>query len=125
MDYEEFKWALGDNVAVPRRGFFERGKPIGDDINRNLMREFRLYMLIGGIPKAVSTYVETNSMRLVDEEKRKIIKLYESDFAKIDPTGRTAMLSRAIPAQPEKCIPLSGFICPKWQQKLLISWNFS
>lgn len=102
MDYEEFRWALGDTTTIPLlHSFFKEYKPLGDDINRKMMRDFRLYMLVGGMPKAVSTYLETNNMRLVDEEKRKILKLYREDFMKIDPTGKASMLFKAIPSQLE------------------------
>ena len=103
MDFEEFKWALGDTVTIKLlRGSFEKYQPLGDDLNRRMMRDFRLYMLVGGMPKAVSTYIETNNMRLVDEEKRDILRLYESDFMKIDSTGKAAMLFKSIPSQLEK-----------------------
>lgn len=59
-------------------------------------------MLIGGMPKVVSTYIQTNNMRLVDEEKRNILRLYEEDFKKIDPSGKASMLFKSIPAQLEK-----------------------
>ncbi len=103
MDYEEFKWALGDTVTIKLlRESFEKYQPLGDDLNRRMMRDFRLYMLVGGMPKAVSTYIETNNMKLVDEEKRDILRLYESDFMKIDSTGKAAMLFKSIPSQLEK-----------------------
>lgn len=103
MDFEEFKWALGDTVTIKLlRESFEKYQPLGDDLNRTMMRDFRLYMLVGGMPKAVSTYIETNNMRLVDEEKRDILRLYESDFIKIDSTGKAAMLFKSIPSQLEK-----------------------
>ncbi len=103
MDFEEFKWALGDTVTIKLlRESFEKYQPLGDDLNRKMMRDFRLYMLVGGMPKAVSTYIETNNMRLVDEEKRDILRLYESDFMKIDSTGKAAMLFKSIPSQLEK-----------------------
>lgn len=103
MDYEEFKWALGDSVTIKLlRESFEKYQPLGDDLNRRMMRDFRLYMLVGGMPKAVSTFIETNNMRLVDEEKRDILRLYESDFMKIDSTGKAAMLFKSIPSQLEK-----------------------
>lgn len=103
MDFEEFKWALGDTVTIKLlRESFEKYQPLGDDLNRTMMRDFRLYMLVGGMPKAVSTYIETNNMRLVDEEKRDILRLYESDFMKIDSTGKAAMLFKSIPPQLEK-----------------------
>ena len=103
MDFEEFKWALGDTVTIKLlRESFEKYQPLGDDLNRTMMRDFRLYMLVGGMPKAVSTYIETNNMRLVDEEKRDILRLYEYDFMKIDSTGKAAMLFKSIPSQLEK-----------------------
>ena len=103
MDFEEFKWALGDTVTIKLlRESFEKYQPLGDDLNRRMMRDFRLYMLVGGMPKAVSTYIETNNMRLIDEEKRDILRLYESDFMKIDSTGKAAMLFKSIPSQLEK-----------------------
>ena len=59
-------------------------------------------MLVGGMPQAIATYIETNNFRKVDEIKRDILNLYEADFAKIDPTGRMAMLFDAIPSQLNK-----------------------
>ena len=103
MDYEEFLWAIGDTATFPLlKKFFEMNQGLGDAINRKQLRQFRLYMLVGGMPQAVSTYIETNNFRKVDEIKRDILNLYESDFAKIDPTGRLAMLFDAIPAQLNK-----------------------
>lgn len=66
------------------------------------MRDFRLYMLIGGMPQAVASYLETNNLAMVDQTKRAIIQLYENDFAKIDPSGKTAQLFNAIPGQLNK-----------------------
>lgn len=100
LDYEEFKWALGDEVSVPMlRQFFEKRKSMGDEANRNLMRDFRLYMLVGGMPQAVKTYLETKNMGRVDQAKRRIIRLYEKDFIKIDPSGMASKLFMAIPSE--------------------------
>ncbi len=103
MDYEEFLWALGDETTVNLvRRFWESGRSLGDELNRKLMRDFRLYMLIGGMPQAVETYLNTNNFRMVDETKRDILNLYEDDFRKIDGTGRISTLFDAIPAQLNK-----------------------
>ena len=103
MDYEEFLWATGDQVTYPLiRKCFEAGKPLGDQVNRKLMRDFRLYMLVGGMPQAVNAYLTSNNFRIVDEVKRDILRLYTDDFSKIDQTGRLAMLFDAIPAQLNK-----------------------
>lgn len=100
LDYEEFKWALGDEVSIPMlRQFFEKRKSMGDEANRNLMRDLRLYMLVGGMPQAVKTYLETKNMGRVDQAKRRIIRLYEKDFMKIDPSGMASKLFMAIPSE--------------------------
>lgn len=62
------------------------------------MRKFRLYMLIGGMPQAIETYLEQNNLQAVDETKRDIVDLYEEDFTKIDASGLTAEIYDAIPA---------------------------
>lgn len=103
MDYEEFRWALGDTATIPLlRNAFEKKLPLGDAVHRKLMRDFRLYMLIGGMPQAVSAYIKTNNFTAVDLAKRDIIVLYEEDFGKIDTSGRAKALYDAIPAQLSK-----------------------
>ncbi|WP_317300482.1 AAA family ATPase [Allobaculum stercoricanis] len=103
MDYEEFLWALGDFSTMNLlRTVFESRKRLGDDLNRKMMQQFRLYMLVGGMPQAVYEYIQTNNFKKVDEVKRNIISLYEDDFRKIDSTGRLAMIFEAIPSQLNK-----------------------
>lgn len=100
MDYEEFRWAMGDTVTIPLlRTAFESKKPVGDAVHRKLMRDFRLYMLVGGMPQAVAAYIKTNNFTAVDQAKRDIIQLYEEDFAKIDDSGKAKAMYDAIPAQ--------------------------
>ena len=100
MDYEEFKWALGDNTTIHLlRKAYDAKIPLGDAVSRKMMRDFRLYMLIGGMPQAVNEYITTNNFRKVDLVKRDILKLYDDDFKKIDPTGRVSTLFDAIPSQ--------------------------
>ncbi len=103
MDYEEFLWALNDETTIPLiHKLFDSQKPFGEEINRKLMRDFRLYMLVGGMPQAVDEYIKTNNFRKVDDVKRDILNLYEDDFKKIDATGKISMLFDAIPAQLNK-----------------------
>lgn len=100
MDYEEFKWALGDTATVKLlSGCFQNKTSLGDATNRRLMRDFRLYMLIGGMPQAVASYLETNNLEKVDNVKRSIITLYEDYFNRIDPTGNASKMFHQIPAQ--------------------------
>lgn len=100
MDYEEFKWALGDTTSISQlKMLFDKKLSIGDAVTRKLMRDFRIYMVVGGMPQAVNAYLETNNLIEVDRVKRNIIQLYEDDFYKIDPSGRISMLFDFIPAQ--------------------------
>ena len=100
MDYEEFRAALGDSVSIELlREAFEAKRPLGDGVVRKLMRDFRYYMIVGGMPKAVATLIETNNLESVDAVKREIIELYADDFRKIDPTGRATRFFYAIPGQ--------------------------
>lgn len=103
MDYEEFRWALGDEVTITMlREAFEAKRHFGDGLTRKLLRDFRLYMLIGGMPQAVNTYLESNNLSVVDAVKREIIELYADDFRKIDPTGKATKMFYAIPGQLSK-----------------------
>ena len=103
MDYEEFRWALGDTATIPLlQSAFEKKMPLGEAVHRKLMRDFRLYMLVGGMPQAVSAYLKTNNFAAVDLAKRDIIALYEEDFGKIDDSGKAKALYDSIPAQLSK-----------------------
>ncbi|MBQ3646160.1 MAG: DUF4143 domain-containing protein, partial [Synergistaceae bacterium] len=103
MDYEEFLLAVGDKTSFSTiRKFYEAGKAVGEQVNRRLLRDFRLYMLVGGMPQAVDEYIRTNNLRKVDLVKRDILRLYEDDFKKFDPTGRASLLFDSIPAQLSK-----------------------
>ncbi|EFW37611.1 hypothetical protein HMPREF9554_01891 [Treponema phagedenis F0421] len=100
MDFEEFLCATGDTVTTELlHGIFKKNTSVGDALNRELMRKFRLYMLVGGMPQAVNTYIEENNLARVDEIKRDIIRLYFDDFYKIDSTGKISALYKAIPAE--------------------------
>lgn len=99
MDYEEFRWALGDEATMPLlRMFYEKSLPL-DKAHRDKMRDFRLYMLVGGMPQAVNAYLETNNFSMVDRAKRGIIQIYLDDFQKLDPAGRLETLFKEIPSQ--------------------------
>ena len=102
MDYEEFRWATGDTATIPLlRQFFDKQMPLGQAL-RKCMRDFRLYMLIGGMPQAVNEYLDTNNLSKVDTVKREIIELYFDDFLKIDSSGRASQLFRGIPSELSK-----------------------
>ncbi len=99
MDYEEFLLASGNDTYNLLRELYKTGKPVGEKINRKLMRDFRIYMAVGGMPQAVEAYVNGNNFEEIDKVKRNIIKLYEEDFYKIDKSGRLSKMYNSIPTQ--------------------------
>lgn len=100
MDFEEFLWAFDDEATAPLlRRMYEKKRAVGSAAHRKLMRTFRLYMLIGGMPQAVAAYLSAKNFVDVDRIKRAIVELYEADFHKIDGTGRLSQLFANIPAQ--------------------------
>jgi len=99
MDYEEFRWALGDEASVPLLSIFHNQMMPLAQVHREKMRDFRLYMLVGGMPQAINAYIETNNFTLVDLSKRNVINIYRDDFRKLDPTGRLETLFMEIPSQ--------------------------
>ena len=99
MDYEEFLWATGKNTYPLLREVFTAFKPLGQAVNRTLMYDYRVYMMVGGMPQAVEAYTEKQPPKEIDSVKRMIINLYEEDFFKIDPSGRISMMYNSIPSQ--------------------------
>ncbi len=98
MDYEEFCWACNMNYAQLSK-ILDYNKSIGQSTNRKLMRDFRIYMAVGGMPQAVEAYIEKKSFQQIDFIKKKIIELYKDDFARIDSSGRIAEIYESIPSQ--------------------------
>ena len=99
MDYEEFRWAMGDEATIPLlRTFYDNKLPLAQ-AHRETMRNFRLYLLVGGMPQAVEAYLETNNFSMVDLAKRGIIRIYQDDFQKLDSSGRLETLYMNIPSQ--------------------------
>lgn len=99
MDYEEFRWAMGDEATMPLlRTFYDNKLPL-TQAHREAMRNFRLYLLVGGMPQAVEAYLETNNFSMVDLAKRGVIRVYQDDFQKLDPSGRLETLFMNIPSQ--------------------------
>lgn len=82
MDFEEFCWALGDTVTVGfARDCFSKQRPLGA-LHRTVWGRYCEYLCVGGMPQAVSEYVETKDVLRADVVKRDILKLYRDDIAK-------------------------------------------
>ncbi len=102
MDFEEFLWAKKDFVTYDaiRQAFHSR-KPLGEDIHRQVMQNFRTYMAVGGMPQAVSAFVEGKNYEEIDFVKRNILSLYEEDLKKYDEDNRekASVVFKTIPEQ--------------------------
>ena len=102
MDFEEFLWAKGNTVTMPAvREAFENRKPIGDAIHRKIMQSFREYIAVGGMPQAVSVYVDGGSFSAIERSKQGILSLYEDDLRKYDNAEKekASLIFKTIPKQ--------------------------
>lgn len=83
LDFEEFLWAMGDTATAPLiRQCFQSKSPLGQALHRKIMNDFRQYILVGGMPQAVLTYVTSKDFEAVDTVKRRILQLYREDVSK-------------------------------------------
>lgn len=83
LDFEEFLWAMGDEVTVPLiRKCFEAKEPLGQALHRKVMNDFRQYVLVGGMPQSVLAYIDGKNFAAADEAKRRILRLYRDDVSK-------------------------------------------
>ena len=102
MDFEEFLWAQDDTITCSIiRDAFISGKPLGDDAHRKIMQRFRTYMVVGGMPQAVSAFVDGKSYQQIDDIKQEILKLYENDLKKYDDEEKenASLIFSTIPKQ--------------------------
>ena len=103
MDYEEFRWAMGDEATIPLLGQVMKSRmPLGADVHRRMMCDFRLYMLVGGMPQAVNEFLDTQNLQMVDNVKRRILKLYADDLHKLDSSDKLRALYWAVPSELSK-----------------------
>lgn len=104
MDFEEYLWALKDDFTYDAiKNAFAKRKPLGDAIHRKIMKTFRTYMAVGGMPQAVEAFVNGKTFAQIDFIKRNILNLYEEDLAKYDTENRekASIIYKTIPEQLE------------------------
>ena len=104
MDFEEFLWAMGNEVMMPYiRSRFEKRQAMGE-FHREAMHYFRQYLIVGGMPQAVAEYAQSRNFIKVDSIKRQILRLYKNDIKKYagGATTRVSAIYDAIPGQLQK-----------------------
>jgi len=82
MDFEEFLWAIGNDMLMPYiQQCFEKRQPMGAH-HRKAMEYLRTYMIVGGMPQAVQAFVDSKDFDKVDQVKRGILQVYVNDISK-------------------------------------------
>lgn len=78
LDYEEFLWAnnMSSNILSQVHQSFSNNEQISLDLHKHLIEMFRTYLLVGGMPKAVKSYLSTQDM----DQVRKVHKLIEESY---------------------------------------------
>ncbi|MGD9605653.1 MAG: ATP-binding protein [Bacilli bacterium] len=90
LDFEEFMWAFNTNEQIIcnlRTSFLEL-TPVDAFIHQKIMDLFRLYLIIGGMPQAVVTYLETKNMQKVNETINDINMLYKKDISQYNQSNK-------------------------------------
>ena len=90
MDFEEFISCVGINQQVidSLRTAWQNRTPVDEFVHSKIMELFRLYLVVGGMPAAVSKYIETNNLQEVMAVQKDIIKLYKRDIAQYDSNNK-------------------------------------
>ena len=84
MDFEEFLWAKGVSPEIIGylKSCYARREPVREAVHQSLMRYFREYICVGGLPAVVREFLETNDIGAVRQEQLDLIEEYRDDFGK-------------------------------------------
>lgn len=95
LDFEEFCWACDEDALIAAaKQSFEKLEPLPEPLHRKCERLFREYMLVGGMPQAVESYLAQKDFHEVDRIKRDILTLYSNDIEKFG--GQDAVRIRRV-----------------------------
>ena len=106
LDFEEFVEANGESpelLKAARKSWMER-KPLDLLYHRRLLKLFRLYLVVGGMPAAVQCYLDTHDIAAVVREQKRIIAMYRRDISQYDQDNalRIRLVFDRIPAELDK-----------------------
>lgn len=95
MDFEEFLWAMGESALSDYiRSCFEARKPLEQGLHAKAMLYLRQYIIVGGMPKSISSYIGSGrDFAAADMEKRDILALYRSDIMRIGDKYRSSTMA--------------------------------
>ncbi len=86
LDFEEFLWAIGcgkEAIAAMRQSFFAK-ESLNDSMHNFMLRQFKIYLLVGGMPEAINKFLENRNMAQVRGIQRDIHALYKIDASQYD-----------------------------------------
>lgn len=77
LDFEEFLWAIGvkEEIIDVARNSFNNLLPLDQYVLKQFEECFKMYLLVGGMPKIVNTYIQTNSLINVLELKKVLLRI--------------------------------------------------
>jgi len=86
LDFEEFLWAVGtsEETIEQMRKKFNREESPSEDEHSMMMKRFRYYLLIGGLPEAVNHFLEDRNIVRVRKTQSEIHELYKLDASQYD-----------------------------------------
>lgn len=90
LDLREFAQALGvsEKVLESLEQSWKERIPVDDVVHESMLRIVALYLLIGGMPAVVQTYLDTNDLHSVRKKQDEILQLYRWDIAQYDPDNK-------------------------------------
>ncbi len=90
LDFEEFVSAVGvgEKVIGALRDAWEKRIAVDAFVHTKMMELYRLYLIVGGMPAAVSKYLESNNLQEVMTVQQDVIRLYKRDIAQYDPHNK-------------------------------------
>jgi predicted AAA+ superfamily ATPase len=100
MTFKEFLDGIGkENLSQYLNSYSIRDKlPL--TVHDELLKLFKIYLVIGGMPEAVQTYKDTNSFLEVDRVKKSILLTYRDDFSKYTSPGKKSILQKIFQTLP-------------------------
>ncbi|MGN1075611.1 MAG: hypothetical protein ACI4QP_01400 [Candidatus Enteromonas sp.] len=117
---EEFAWAMGEEMLIQYiQKCFDKKEPLIDALHKKAMFLLKQYVLVGGMPKAIDSFIaHQKQFEPCEQEKRDILETYRDDIHKIDRSYRSKVLSifDQIPAflsQHEKRVPFNRLLTTK------------
>ncbi len=104
LDFEEFLWAIGVNdMAISYvKEFFDKKEKVPYDINEKMLEYLREYIVVGGMPDVVNTFIKTNNYNEVQNAQEKIIRSYYEDMIKYAPVAEKPKVRKCYDSIPKQ-----------------------